>query len=421
MQLTSSVEQCYAVTAYQWQLSKDKGASWEDISGATSAVYTRLTTGAGIYWYRLSVAEQNNIGVTTCRITSKPFVVIVYADNVRTISITKNVASICEGNPVTFTAQTTNGGNAPFYQWQINGNTAGTNAPTFTTRALTTGDVVNCIFASSLPCNSPATSNSIAITVGKKQTIAVSQTICEGNAYANYTKSGTYTDTFSGSNGCDSIRILTLTVNPKSITSEDTVICFGNSYKGYAVSGVYQQTFTGSNGCDSVHTINLTVLPDINRKVWNDTTLCSGDSLIISPGVWDTYLWQDGSTSNHFTLTKGGLYSVIVSNQCGSATKQIKVAEQVCNVAFPSAFTPNGDGLNDVFKVVNGYNLSYYHFVLYSRWGRKIFESFKEAKGWDGFINGKPAGNGIYIWFCEYKKRGVENEVKTKGTVTLIR
>ena len=421
LQLTSSVEQCYVATAFQWQTSTDNGATWKDIAGATSAAYTRAPTGAGTYWYRLAVAEQNNIGVATCRVTSKPFVVNVYADDVRTIAISKNVSSICEGNSVTFTAQTTNGGTAPSYQWQINGNIVGTNASTFTSSTLATGDVVNCIFTSSLPCNSPLTSNSILITVGKKQTVAISQTICKGSNYAGYTTGGTYTDTFTGSNGCDSIRVLTLTVNPEAATSEDTTICYGNSYKGYAASGVYQQTFTGSNGCDSVHTINLTVLPDINRKVWNDTTLCAGDSLLISPGVWDTYLWQDGSANNYFTVTKGGSYSVVVSNQCGSTTKQIKVTEQVCNVAFPSAFTPNGDGLNDVFTIVNGYNLSYYHLVLYSRWGQKVFESFTVAKGWDGFIDSRPAGNGTYIWFCEYKKRGAENEAKTKGTVTLIR
>ncbi|MDQ2752636.1 MAG: gliding motility-associated C-terminal domain-containing protein, partial [Bacteroidota bacterium] len=373
------------------------------------------------YWYRLAVAEQNNIGVATCRVTSKPFVVMVNGDDVRTIAISKNVAGICEGNAVTFTAQTTNGGSAPMYQWQLNGNAAGTNAPTFMSSALTTGDVVNCIFTSSLPCNSAATSNSIPITVGKKQTVAISQTICEGESYSGYKTGGIYTDTFTGSNGCDSIRILTLAVNQKEATSEDTTICYGISYKGYTASGVYGQTFTGSNGCDSVHTINLTVLPDNNRKIWNDTTLCTGDSLLISPGVWDTYLWQDGSTGNHFAVTKGGLYSVLISNQCGSSTQQIKVTEQVCNVAFPSAFTPNGDGLNDVFMVANGYNLTYYHLVLFNRWGQKVFESSKEGKGWDGLINGREAGNGTYIWVCEYKKMGAENTAKTKGTVTLIR
>ncbi len=421
LQLNSSVEQCYVTTAYQWQMSTDNGATWKDIAGATSSTYARAPTGAGTYWYRLAVAEQNNIGVATCRVTSKPFVVNVYADNVRTIAIFKNVANICEGNAVTFTAQTTNGGNTPTYQWQINGSHVGTNTPVFTNSMLATGDVVNCIFTSSLPCNSPLTSNSIPITVGRKQTVAISHTICEGETYAGYTSSGTYTDTFTGSNGCDSIRVLTLVVNPKQSSSEDTTICYGSNYKSFSASGVYQQTFTGSNGCDSVHTINLTVLPDINRKVWNDTTLCTGDSLLISPGVWDTYLWQDGSTGNHFTVTKGGLYSVLVSNQCGNANKQIKITEQVCNVAFPSAFTPNGDGLNDVFKVVNGYNLWQYHLVIFNRWGQKAFESFNWAKGWDGLINGKWADNGTYIWFCEYKQRGAENRAKTKGTVTLIR
>ncbi len=417
----SSVEQCYTTTAYQWQFSTYGETSWKDIAGATGLMYSRPPTVPGTYKYRLAVARQNNIGIATCRVTSAPFTVIVYARDSRTISISKPAGAVCAGNAVTFTAQATNGGTAPFYQWQVNGNAAGANSSAYTSNTLATGDVVNCIFTSSLPCNAPAVSNSIPITVNQKINTAINQTICEGESYAGYTTAGTYTDVFTGSNGCDSTRMLTLVVNPKQMTGEDTLICYGSSYKGYTVSGNYSHTYTGANGCDSVHTIHLQVLPDINRKVWNDTLLCTGDSLVISPGSWDTYLWQDGSTGSSYTVIKGGAYSVTVSNRCGSATKPINITEQVCNIAFPSAFTPNKDGLNDVFKVVNAYNLSYFHMVVFSRWGQKVFESFIPANGWNGMINGKEGSVGTYIWICEYRKPNNVITAKTKGVVTLIR
>ena len=420
LQLSGKVEQCYVSNAYQWQLSMDNGSTWKDITGATNLTYNRLPTTAGIYLYRLAVAEENNIGITTCRVTSKPVTLIVYPVDQRTISISKNNETICEGSATTFTAQTTNGGSAPLYQWEINDVDANTNSSTFTTNTLATGDRVNCIFTSSLPCNSPALSNTIAITVNQKTTSTVNKTICEGENYLGYTAAGTYIDSFTGINGCDSTRTLTLFVNSKQSTSEDTIICYGDSYYGHTVSGSYSHTYTGSNGCDSVHTINLTVLPDINRKVWNDTLLCIGDTIVISPGQFTTYLWQDGSTLSHYTITHNGSYSVVVSNQCGSATKQIDVTEQVCNVSFPTAFTPNSDGLNDVFKVVNAYNLSYFHLVLYNRWGQKIYESVNAAAGWNGFAKGKVADTGSYVWFCEFKKSNSSSVVKIKGMVTLL-
>ena len=421
LQLTATVEQCYLSTFYQWQLSTDNGATWKDIAGATTAQYTRAPTAAGTYLYRLAVAEQNNIGVATCRVTSSPFTVIVYATDQRTISISKPEGSICEGTAVTFTAQTTYGGNIPVYQWQVNDKAVGTNSSTFTSNTLQTGDIINCIFKSSLPCNSPAISNSIPITVNRKVNTAISKTICEGESYAGYTAAGTYTDAFTSSAGCDSTRVLTLIVNTKQHTFEDTIICYGSSYHGYTTSGVYNQTFTGSNGCDSTHTINLTVLTNSNQPVWKDTLLCTGDSIIVSPGLWDNYRWQDGSTGISFTVTKGGTYWVIVSNKCSSATEQITITEQLCNVALPSAFTPNKDGLNDVFKVVNAYNLAYFHISIFTRWGQKIFNSFVPSKGWDGTIGGMEGSAGTYIWICEYKKPGSSTTVKLKGVVTLIR
>ena len=419
--LIASVEKCYLTTAYQWQLSTSNGANWTDIMGATGSTFMRTATTAGTYWYRLAAAEQTNIGIATCRVTSLPFVVVVTATDLRSISISKPDGALCNGSPVTFTASTTNGGLNPFFKWQINGNASGLNSDTFTTNSLTTGDVINCIFTSSLPCNSPATSNNIVVAIGSKTSSVVSKTICEGDSFAGYNLAGTYTDTLVGSNGCDSIRSLYITVNAKQKTTLDTVICYGSSYQNHAMSGTYISAFTGANGCDSTFTLNLAVLPDINRKVWNDTLLCTGDSLLLSPGSFDNYFWNDGSTNSSITISRGGRYSVTVSNQCGTAVKEINIKEQVCNLAFPTAFTPNGDGLNDEFKAVNAYHLQLFKLMIYNRWGQPVFETALPKNGWNGLVNGKPAEPGVYVWMCEYKKPDSTSFVKLKGLVTLMR
>ncbi|TKK69904.1 gliding motility-associated C-terminal domain-containing protein [Ilyomonas limi] len=421
LQFSSSVEECYVSTAYQWQQSTNGGTTWTDIAGATAADYTSMPVNAGVYMYRLAVAQATSIGNTSCRVTSKPFTILVYAKDQRTITIAQSPDYICGASPVTFTATTTNGGNAPAYQWQLNGKAVGINSTTFTSNTLFTGDVVNCIFTSSLPCNTPAVSNSITVKIGKPVTTTINQSICEGENYAGYSQTGTYTDVFKSSSGCDSTRTLNLTVKNKITITIDTTICYGSNYNGYTASGIYTHTFTAASGCDSVQTINLNVLPDINRKVWNDTLLCTGDTIVLSPGVFDTYVWQDGSAQSSFVVHKSGVYTVIVGNQCGTAVKQVNITEQVCTIAFPTGFTPNGDGLNDVFKVVNGYNLQYFRLRIINRWGQQVFTSGMPAKGWNGMMNGRPAGTGTYIWFCEYKRPGSTTITSIKGVVTLIR
>ena len=419
----STVEQCYAATGYQWQVSTDNGNNWTDISGATNADYTRQPTAAGTYQYRLTVAEQNNIGTAICRVVSKKFTVIIYGENVRTISIAEPAGATCQNNPVTFTATTTYAGDHPSFQWMLN------NAPVsegndsvFISGSLSNGDKVYCFFTSSLPCNNaPLNSNIIPVTILAKAHSQIDTSVCEGETYEGYTSSGTYTDVFPGSNGCDSTRTLNLVVYPKQSSLLDTSICFGTMYSGLSAEGSYSFTYQSIHGCDSVHTIVLHVLPDIYAKPNLDTILCAGDSIIYSPGNFDSYYWQDGSIDSSYTIVQGGNYSVTATNKCGTAVKNISVAERICIVNFPSAFTPNGDGRNDMFRMVNAYDVTAYHCVIVNRWGQKIFESFDPMKGWDGTINAKAAESGTYIWFCDYANKNKPGILHLKGTVVLIR
>ena len=420
----STVEKCYATTAYQWQASINNGLTWTDIAGANSPDYTRTPVASpGIYLYRLTVAQLNNISSAICRVASERFKIIVYGENVRTISISNPDGAICQNDPVTFKATTTYAGDNPFFQWMVNEIPVGdANDSVFTTDRLANGDVIDCYFASTLPCNDPLTSNAVPVNVLTKAHTSADAFICEGENYEGHTASGIYNDAFPGSNGCDSIRTLNLVVYPKEHTVFDTTICYGTNYSGLTQEGNYDFTYQSIHGCDSVYTISLHVLPDINAKPRFDTLLCTGDSILYSPGGYDNYLWQDGSAGSSYIITHGGSYRVTVSNKCGTAVKNIAVEEKLCIVAFPSAFTPNGDGRNDIFRVVNGYDISRFHFVVYNRWGQKAFETSDPQKGWDGSINAKRAENGVYIWFCDYINRSKPaDKVSLKGTVVLMR
>ena len=150
-----------------------------------------------------------------------------------------------------------------------------------------------------------------------------------------------------------------------------------------------------------------------------DTILCKGDLLSLSPGQFDTYLWQDGSVQNKFVVRQGGLYSVQVTNMCGTAKDDISVRGDDCEVYFPSGFTPNNDGLNDVFRMLNPYKVTDFHLRIYNRWGQVVYESKDPFRGWTGTLKGQMQGATLFVWQCDFKRSGVQRYMK--GTVTIIR
>ncbi len=86
----------------------------------------------------------------------------------------------------------------------------------------------------------------------------------------------------------------------------------------------------------------------------------------------------------------------------------------------PNAFTPNGDGINDVFKPILYGPVANYTLTIYNRWGQMIFKSRDPGRGWDGTISGVPQPDDTYVWNCLFQLTGKKPEDKS-GTVILIR
>jgi gliding motility-associated-like protein len=265
-------------------------------------------------------------------------------------------------------------------------------------------------------CDSVRTVN---LTVKPKSFSIINQSICQGRQYLGHSTTGIFIDTLIAANGCDSIRTLNLGVNPSPVTNINQTICTGQTYLGYDISGVFKDTFATASGCDSMRTLNLTVNDLPKPDLGPDAFLCSSDTLSISPGKFLSYVWQDGSSLDQYTVRKPGFYSVTVTNNCGSAADNILVSDKSCNVYFPSVFTPNKDGKNEVFKILNATNLQDFYMALYNRWGQKIFETRDYTKGWDGTVGGEPVEIGAYVWNCEFKKSSIPN--RFRGTVILVR
>lgn len=156
----------------------------------------------------------------------------------------------------------------------------------------------------------------------------------------------------------------------------------------------------------------------------NDTTLCQGDTMTLkmSGSNTTTYLWSDRSTDSSIIITKAGLYYVRASNGCNSIYASKNVAFRECHptVYIPTAFTPNSDGLNDLFRVNVAGRVKSFSLVVYDRFGQRVFVSKDPAKGWDGTIKYKKQNTGLYVWMLQYTD-GSGASFSQQGTVTLIR
>jgi gliding motility-associated-like protein len=180
--------------------------------------------------------------------------------------------------------------------------------------------------------------------------------------------------------------------------------------------------FNGEAFTDSLLVTNYR-LPQIGLA---DTMLIYTGSTINlhAGGGFMEYTWSTKSKDSIITVKDEGDYWVKVKDyQCciNSDTTYLKVFQYF----IPNAFTPNGDGLNDIFKVNGLYKNINFNLVIYDRWGRFVFESTNIDSGWDGTVGGTHCEPDAYVWVVKITFKGqdivTDGDVKFKGTVTLVR
>lgn len=188
--------------------------------------------------------------------------------------------------------------------------------------------------------------------------------------------------------------------------------------------GIYSLQLTDANGC-TANANNLQVNNDVNNitvSLGTGTDLCPGQTLVLDPGNFAAYKWQDNSTSPTFTVTTAGIYSVTVTDNAGcTGFASVKITGDCLDIYFPSAFTPNKDNWNDSFGPLGTLSsLRNYKLVVYGRWGEILFSSTDPYKKWDGTYKGKPQGTGVYVWTATYTINNLM-PVTQNGTITIFR
>ncbi len=284
----------------------------------------------------------------------------------------------------------------------------------------------------------------VAMNLGRDTTICQGKTLTldPGNNYKHYlwntgdttrtikvNQTGTYSLKVSNRLGCEAGDSIRVTVANQVAITVDTAICYGNRYlaggQQQTTSGTYVDSLVIQGGCYKVITTHLTVKPEIKVNIGADTCLSIWDTISLAARVAGSsaITWQDGSHDSLFRVIRPGRYwvTVIVSKCTGSDTIRITGCSGINPLFFPTAFTPNGDGLNDYFRPKGG-EVTDFHMIIYDRWGQIVFESTDPGLGWDGMSKGQYCPQGVYTYIASYGNVWNPGDVtKTRGTFTLLR
>lgn len=390
-------------------------------SGGTA---TLTATGTGtITWYQTATGTTTlNIGSTyitptlspgtytfytessiACAVSNTRTAVTVTVNTTPTTSVSASTSTICSGNTTTLTAL-----GALTYSWiptsTLNSSTASSVIANPNTTTVYTVTGANGVCTST---------KQLTITVNQTPTLTVSSSspiICnDSTSVLNVSGATNYswspTTNLSASSGA------TVNASPNSSTT---------------------YTVIGYNGnCSTTQTINVLVSPSINLTT-SDLIIGQGSStnLFASGGV--TYTWTSENTlpcihcpSITVSPSVTSTYCVESINSDGCFSSQCLTIEvdMLCGDAFvPNAFSPNGDGHNDLLNVrINPNCVVRFNMRIFNRWGEKVFESDELTNSWNGVFRGEDLNPAVFVYYLKIVTISSANDITKKGNVTLIR
>ncbi|MCG2616243.1 gliding motility-associated C-terminal domain-containing protein [Terrimonas sp. NA20] len=347
------------------------------------------------------------------------------------ISSTSTNNEFCPGVPASFRALYANAGDNPLFQWMINGvNATGGNDAIFNTTALQNGDQVSCIlmvdpaFAECATVPSVASTSITASIINRPAPVisisADKPAICQGETLsfsAAFSNAGTdpvmqwLVDGVIRGNGSG--------FSTNSLMNGSTVQC----------------TLEPGAGACNIPLVSNTIIPVIHPRA---TVSIQPADTIIKPGTKAflkvqagpaplTYQWSPASqletpaTGSSYTtaLDKTVHYTLTVRTPNGCIASASNLVSVSGPFLMPSAFTPNRDGLNDLFIIPAHASIELEEFSIFDRWGIRIFSTKDIGKGWDGTVQGVPVESGAFVYLIRGKNN--EGSIALKGTVTLVR
>lgn len=364
----------------QWQESVNSGG-WTDIPGATSVSYTRsfpANTQTGIYSFRMAAAEAGNMASAQCRVASQPMTVVVQANPVLTVG---SNSPVCAGSTVQLTSNSTSA------VWSGPGGFSATGANTLLSNATPAQSGRYIITSTTGSCTKTDSVNVMVNPSPDVRTIA-GVTFC-ANDTVTIIVSGAPTYAWLPTTNIRQINDSTFLFSPPDTTQ-------------YVVTG------TNAFGCRDSAMVDLFVTPIPTVNAGPDKVVVTGMGSPINASATGNnlrYLWWPSLYLNSDSVLRPLVtpaadmqyyFMAISDNGCVSAIDTLSV-RVLPKLSVPNAFSPNGDGINDIWRMPALQSYPGSVVEVYDRYGRTIFRS-KSFTAWDGLHNSKPVPVGTYYY-----------------------
>ena len=235
---------------------------------------------------------------------------------------------------------------------------------------------------------------------------------------------------------CNATDTVVVTVYPgaTATVSADTTICYGTRATLYGSGGetyawspldivtgpsgsvtdafpsdttAFRLIVTDVNGCKDTAYVTVNVFPEPPISVSPPQYIYYGEEVMLEASGGASYLWTPDSTLQLETTTNplarpsfSTTYTVLITtdNGCSFEREVPVIVDRTSFVLAPNAFSPNGDGINDQFKIIVRGVFQVRKIQIFDRWGESLFQTNDVDQGWDGTFNGQPAAVGVYVY-----------------------
>ena len=400
--LQASVGAGYNNPSLQWQVKKDN-TGWINIPGQTSTTFNLSIANAqpGAYQYRLAVGEGENILSPTCSVSSEPLTINVNPLPVVQLPTTQTV---CEDNVLTLTAT---GGTG--YTWSGPNITSSNQNPLVINNvSMADAGVYTVVATSASSCTSAPVQTTVKVVPKVVAVVGNNPTICAGESTRLSASGGLYYK-WTPSTGLDHDDI----ANPVATPSQTTT---------YTVK-------VSNDACyDDTKSVTVTVNNNPVANAGDNKVIFEGQSVQLNGSLAgdniSSYYWTpttgldnpnaiapNASPKDDITYTLN-----VVSQTCGTATSTVSVRVYK-KITIPNAFTPNNDGINDLWNIDALITYPSCLVSIFDRNGQKVYQSTGYPKSWDGTRNGSPLPAGTYYYIIDLKN----NTPQLSGWVVIIR
>lgn len=439
--------------------------SWNTTPVQTTATATGLTAGS----YTVTVTDNSGC-VSTANVTvNEPAAITV---------TTSSVDATCGASDGSVTATASGGTGSLSYSWNTTPvqSTATATAIPAGSYTVTVTDANGCTQTASATVNNSgaptvsvsaqtdascngATDGTATVTAtggSSPYTYSWNTTPVQTTATATGLGAGTYTATVTDASGCSASATVTI-AEPTPVTGTTTTTAatcsasdgtatvtasggtgpytysWSTSGTGATESnlagGNYTVTITDANGCTGTATATVGINGTAAIDAGPDVTITQGSSAVLNATGGVSYVWTPAtdlscSTCASPTATPNSTTVYIVTgtdaNGCVGSDTVVVFVDIACGKVFlPNAFSPNGDGENEVLCVY-GNCIVTMSFMLFDRWGEKVFETEDKTICWDGKLKDKAMNPGVYYYYL-YAATSDGQTVEQKGSISLIK